>query len=125
MDGTRRRRMVRMAPVLAVGMLGILIAAPNAAGQAAIDQYIPKGDPAGTGGGGSIATPYGTQGPAAPAVKAIKQDTGSGSGSGGTLPLTDYPSTPWLWIILALLVVGGLSRVAFKEMKRRGVLGTS
>ena len=46
------------ASILAIGALVILVAAPSAAGQAALDQYIPKGNPAGGDkGGGSLDNP--------------------------------------------------------------------
>jgi hypothetical protein len=100
-----------MAPLAAVGVIGILIAAPTASGQAAIDQYIPAGDPgngAGHGAGGvDSLLPPGTQGNHTPSA-----DPGPGSETGGELPFTGYPVTPFIWIVVAVLAAGALVRVA-------------
>jgi hypothetical protein len=104
----------------------ILVAAPNAAGQAALDQYIPKGNPAGGDkGGGSLDNPVI---PPAPnggerAHKRIS-DIGPGTDKGGKLPLTDYPGTPFLWIVIAVLVAAALIRIGIELKKRRGALTT-
>jgi hypothetical protein len=125
MYGMWRRHWKRMAPVLAIGLLGILVVAPNAAGQAALKQYVPVGNPAGGNGrsGGSLANPIATQ-PPAPGAKSIASQE-KGSAKGGTLPLTSYPGTPWLWIILAILVAAALLRGGFYMLKRRGLVGTT
>jgi hypothetical protein len=49
----------------------------------------------------------------------------SGSDKGGRLPLAGYPGTPFVWIVLAILVAGALIRIAVSVKKRTGVLGTS
>ena len=117
--------MGRLAAVIAVGLLGILVAAPSAAGQAALKQYIPQGNPAGgPGGGRTLASPYPAQGPSGSTKAAIPKPE-TGSEKGGHLPLTDYPGTPWLWIILAILVAGALARVGLSVVKRRRALGPS
>jgi hypothetical protein len=113
-----------MAPIAAVGLLGILIAAPSASGQAAIDQYVPQGNPAGESGGaiGSADTlgPGGTGG-----GHAVAGNVREGTGSGGDLPFTDYPVTPFVWIVLALLLTGALVRVTAPLLGRRGARGTA
>jgi hypothetical protein len=98
--------------------------APNAAGQAALKQYVPEGNPAGGSGrpGGTLANPISQ--PPGPGVKQIAS-TDKGSSKGGTLPLTDYPGTPWLWIILAILVAAALIRGGIHVLKRRGIEGTT
>jgi hypothetical protein len=126
MKGTWTRDLLRMAPILVAGLLGILIAAPSAAGQAAIDQYVPKGDPAGgSGGAGTLDSPISTPSPAGTSSHKAKADQGKGSGEGGRLPVTDYPGTPFLWILLALLVAGALVRFGTSLKKRRGIWTTS
>src|SRR6266545_6110750 len=103
MKHTGTRDLLRMAPILAIGLLGILIAAPGAFGQAALEQYVPEGNPAGgPHGGGTLDNPY----PAPPANAAphkVVSDTDLGSEKGGRLPVTDYPGTPFLWIVIAVL----------------------
>src|SRR3954447_2939610 len=126
MKGTWTRSLGRFTPVLAIGLLGILVAAPNASAQAALDQYIPQGNPAGgSHGAGSLASPITSQSPSGGAGHKVAPDTGSGSEKGGRLPVTDYPSTPFIWIVIAVLVACVLVRVAASEMKRRGIWGTS
>jgi hypothetical protein len=122
MHGTWRRHLGRKWPVFAIGLLGILVVAPNAAGQAALKQYVPQGNPAGgTGGGHTLASPFPSPGPGT--SKPIADDPGPGSDAGGRLPL-GYPGTPWLWIILLILVAGGLIRGGTYVLKRRGLLST-
>jgi hypothetical protein len=125
MYGTWRRHWGRIATVLAIGMLGILVVAPNASGQAALKQYVPQGNPAGGSdrAGGSLA-PIVREGPTGTG-KPIASDPGPGSDEGGRLPLTDYPGTPWLWIVMAILVAGALIRGGFYVLKRRGLLSTT
>jgi hypothetical protein len=113
-----------MAPVAAIGLIGILVAAPSASGQAAIDQYVPQGNPAGGSGGasgslGSPATPTGGT-----ESHAVAADSGPGSSKGGELPFTGYPATPFVWIVLAVLLVGALVRVTAPMLGRRGARGT-
>jgi hypothetical protein len=128
MGSTLRRGTARSAPILAIGLLGILVAAPSASGQAAVDQYIPKGDPAGGSGGagGSLDNPIITPsgGSTKSAAHKVASDLGSGTDKGGRLPGTSYPSTPWLWIVIAVLVAGALIRITTSLTKRRGIWGT-
>src|SRR5919197_4713777 len=113
------RPSARTAAILAIGLLGILVAAPNAAGQAAIKQYTPIGNPAGGNrdAGGTLATPVPPS--STPAVQKAPVDRGSGTGKGGRLPGIDYPSTPWLWILIALLLAAAVVRIAI-VFGRRG-----
>jgi hypothetical protein len=109
-----------MAPIAAVAVIGILIAAPTASGQAAIDQYVPAGDPgngAGQGAGGVTESllPSGPGG-----TKTPSPDPGAGSQVGGDLPFTGYPVTPFIWVVLAVLLLGALVRVAAPLLGRRG-----
>ncbi len=115
-----------MAPVMAVGLIGILVAAPTASGQAAVDQYTPIGSPAG-GSGGAVSGPSDTLGPAGAQIghRHIAARPQESSSSGGSLPFTDYPVTPFVWIVLAVLIAGALVRVAAPVLGRRGVRGTS
>jgi hypothetical protein len=117
--GTWTRPSMRLAPILAVGLLGILIAAPSAAGQAAIKQYTPNGNPAGGDGraGGTLATPIPPS--SSTGAKKVSSDTGSGTDKGGTLPGSDYPSTPWLWIVIAVLIAAALVRVGTEVVGRK------
>jgi hypothetical protein len=111
----------RLASILAVGAVVILVAAPSASAQAALDQYVPNGNPAGgSKGGGSLDSPVTPQGPAGRGAHKVALNFGSGTDKGGKLPLTDYPSTPFLWIVLAILVAAALIRVAVEVKKRRG-----
>jgi hypothetical protein len=115
-----------MAPIMAVAVVGTLVVAPNASGQAAVDQYTPQGSPAG-GSGGGLSASSDTLGPGGAQIghRHIAADPGKGSSSGGSLPLTDYPVTPFVWIVLGVLVAGGLVRVAAPVLARRGVRGTT
>ncbi|HEX3562678.1 MAG TPA: hypothetical protein VHU24_07550 [Solirubrobacterales bacterium] len=117
----------RSAPILAIGLVGILVAAPSASGQSAVDQYLPEGNPAGGSGGagGTLANPVITSGGNAPRANKVAAYVGPSTDKGGRLPGTDYPSTPFLWIVLAILVAGALIRITTSLMKRRGIWGTS
>jgi hypothetical protein len=122
MYGTWRRGLLKLAPIAAIGLLGILVAAPSASGQAAIDQYVPQGNPAG-GSGGAIA-PSDSLGPSGTGGShAIAADTGRGSAKGGDLPFTGYPVTSFIWIVLALLLTGALVRVTAPLLGRRRASG--
>jgi hypothetical protein len=113
-----------MAPVSAIGLLGILIAAPSASGQAAIDEYIPQGNPAGGSGGASIGPSNSALGPGgAGPTHQIAAKPDSGSRSGGKLPFTGYPVTPFVWVVIAALLAGALVRVAAPVLDRGGAKG--
>jgi hypothetical protein len=120
-------------PGAVIGLIGILILAPNASGQAAIDQYIPQGDPAGGSGGAQAGQavpgvpsdrlgPRGAQ--VGPRSIAAKPD---GSSSGRTVPLTDDSASSfvWIWIVLAALATGVLVRIAAPMLRRRRARGAS
>jgi hypothetical protein len=127
MVGTWRKHLViRMTPTVAIGLLGILFAAPSASGQAAIDQYIPQGNPAaGSGGTGTaVGDPLDTLGPGGTGGGAIAVDGESGSKTGASVPLTNYPGTPFVWIVVAVLLAGALVRVAAPMIERRGMRGS-
>lgn len=126
MRGTWRTVSLRMAPIMAVCLVGILFAAPGASGQAAVDQYVPQGGPGG-GSGGAASGPSDTLGPAGAQIghRKIAAKPADGSSSGGSLPFTDYPVTPFVWIVLAVLVAGALVRITAPVLGRRGVRGTS
>jgi hypothetical protein len=121
MDGIWRMDSLRIGQVMAIGLLGILVAAPSASGQAAIDQYVPQANPAG-GSVGSARGPTDTLGPGGAQVGLHKITTkrAEGSANGGKLPGTDYPVTPFVWVVLAALAVGVLVRVAAPMLGRRG-----
>jgi hypothetical protein len=127
MKGTWVRKMGRLTPILAIGLVVILAAAPSASGQAALDQYVPQGNPAGgSKGAGSLADPITPRTPSSGrSGHKVKSDLGSGTEQGGRLPVTDYPSTPFLWIVIAILVAAVLVRAAFALRKRMGALGTT
>jgi hypothetical protein len=124
--GTWMRKMGRLAPILVIGLVGILVAAPSASGQAALDQYVPQGNPAGgTEGAGSLLNPLTSQSPHGRSGLKVKSNPDSGTEKGGRLPVTDYPSTSFLWIVIAILGAAVLIRVAFALKKRMGALGTT
>jgi hypothetical protein len=118
--------LLKMAPIMAIGLVGILVAAPSASGQAAVEQYTPNADPAG-GSGGAVSAPSDTLGPHGGQIghHEIAAKPGLGSSKGGSLPFTDYPVTPFVWIVLAVLIAGALVRVTAPLLGRRGVRGTS
>jgi hypothetical protein len=121
MLGMWRRATGRAAPIIAIAAAVILVAAPSASGQAALDQYIPKGNPAGGNkGGGSLDSPVAPQAPDGRSALKLASYGGSGTDKGGKLPLTDYPSTPFIWIVLAVLVAAALIRIAVAVKTRRG-----
>jgi hypothetical protein len=122
MVGTWKRGFGRLASILAIGAVVILVAAPLASGQSALDQYVPTGNPAGGNkGGGSLDSPVVPQAPGEKsAAHKLRFDTGTGTDKGGKLPLTDYPSTPFIWIVVAILVAGALIRIAVAVRNRRG-----
>ena len=118
------------SPVLAIGLIGILIAAPNASGQAAVEQYIPHGDPAGGSGGAQTGqavpgVPSDTLGPGGAQIgpRSIAAKPEHGSSSGGSVPLTSDPGTPFVWIVLAVLATGVLLRIAAPVLTRRRARG--
>ena len=107
----------KIAGLLAIGLMGAMIVAPHANGQAAIDQYQQPTVPGGTGGvvgGGGSQNADGTNGAG---VGAVAGETGSGSG-GGSLPFTGYPVTAIVLIALALLCAGVLVRWATQAVRR-------
>jgi hypothetical protein len=121
-----RRSLIKLAPIWAGGLLVILIAAPSASAQAALDQYVPSAKPAAKS-EGTAATTGGqvdTLGPGGTGSPAVAVDSDSGSDRGGTLPLADYPGTPFVWIIIAILLAAALVRVAAPVIERRGIRGS-
>jgi hypothetical protein len=126
MRGTWKRFNGRFALILAIGAVVILVVAPTASGQAAFDQYVPKGNPAGGNkGGGSLDSPFAPRGTNGGGATKVAPDAGPGTDKGGKLPLTDYPSTPFVWIVIAILAAAALIRIAVAVKKRTGALGTS
>ena len=127
MMGTWKRVLGRFAPIVAIGAVVILVAAPSASGQSALDQYVPKGNPAGGDrGAGSLDGPVVPQAPNGGGGHKLTSNVGSGTDKGGRLPVTDYPSTPFIWIVIAVLVGAALIRIAVEVKKRRGTaLSTS
>ena len=124
------RHLLKIAPIAAVALVGILIAAPSASGQAAVDEYAVSPNPIGGAGGVAGATEgsntkgtktQGTQGTGGSG--SVAAQTGSGSSGGGNLPFTGYPITPLVWIVLGALVGGVLMRVAAARLMRRGARG--
>src|SRR5215210_1486486 len=117
-----------VAAVGSVVLLGILIAAPSALGQAAVDQYVPAPGPDGTTAGpggtpggtgvGAAGSPVAQSGAkdgagepkSAKATKAkreqptvVSKPTSDGTGGGVGLPGDGYPVTPFVLIAVALL----------------------
>jgi hypothetical protein len=120
------------ATIMAVGLVGMLVAAPTASGQAAVDQYEPSSNPAGgtagvTGTGGTAGTvAHGSKKPHVEGTTAGQTGAGQatagsdgGSSSGGSLPFTGYPMTALLWVVLGLLVAGLLLRLTVSMLERR------
>ena len=88
-----------------VTVLGILIAAPTAIGQdAAVDQYVPKLEPAATGGSSS------------PTAQVASDPGSDRDAGGGSLPFTGFPLTSFVLavggLLLGALAVRTLSLVA-------------
>jgi hypothetical protein len=116
--GLGKKALTRVAVVLAISLVGILIAAPGASAQGAIDEYIPQANPAGGTGGQSAGS--GSSSESSKASLGAEGAIGghgsvaaeSGSGSGGNLPFTGYPVTPIVWIVAALLIAGLLVRLS-------------
>jgi hypothetical protein len=129
MDGTWRGGLLKTAPIMAVAVVGTLVVAPNALGQAAVDQYIPQGHQGGPAGGsgGGLSASSDTLGPGGSQIghRHIAAKPGEGTSSGGSLPFTDYPVTPFVWIVLGLLLAGALVRATAPVLGRRGVRGTT
>jgi hypothetical protein len=120
------RGSLKMAPILGIGLLTMLIAAPGAAGQAALEQYVPRGNPAGgSHGAGTLDSPVSPRAIRTSGAHKLVSNREVGTDKGGRLPITDYPSTPFLWILIAILVAGALIRLGTSLMKRRGIWGTS
>src|SRR5882757_2302297 len=127
------RHLLKIAPIAAVALVGILTAAPSAWGQAAVDEYAISPNP--IGGAGGVAGVAGvTEGSNTKGTKtqgtqgtggsgSVAAQTGSGSSGGGNLPFTGYPITPLVWIVLGALVGGVLMRVAAARLMRRGARG--
>jgi hypothetical protein len=133
----RRTTWGRVALIATIGLLGILVPAPGAFGQAAIDQYIPSGDPSGDPGdsakggssGGSGPTGFGATGSGAGGAPLSPQGAGiregvshrasSGSTAGVNVPATDYPVTPFIAIVAVLLGAGLVARLIVWPLGRR------
>jgi hypothetical protein len=117
---------------MAACALGILVPAPAALGQAAIDQYIPSADP--TDSGKNAADPRAVNGQPAPGADgstgkdgkgdrtsaAAAQGGGdSGSSGGGDVPGTDFPLTPAAVAAGVVLALGLLGALVFTAVQRR------
>jgi hypothetical protein len=90
-----RAAAVRLAAIASATVLAILILTPAAnAQQPASDQYV-----AGTTAGEATA--------------------GTGTGSGGELPFTDYPLTPLVALVGLLLIAGIAARLVVPALDRR------
>jgi hypothetical protein len=105
-------------------LFGILVVAPGAHGQAAVDQYVPAPEPRET----SSAPPAGEPGPpgaitpgGAREAKGIEiTATSDGSGGGVELPVSDgYPVTPFVVLIVILLACGIVARLVLGGMRRK------
>ena len=122
MHGSWRRFLPRLAVVAGIGLLGILVTAASASGQAAVEQYIPSADPTGnsgpSAGGGGGALDFS----AATGQQPVAAETDSGTARGGSLPLTDYPSTPFVWAVILLVGAGLIARIVTPVLHRRGLL---
>jgi hypothetical protein len=112
----------KMAPIMTIALLGILVAAPAASGQAALDQYVPRGNPAGESGGGPRSD---TLGPLTSPSNAGPTDKSPGDASAKGGSFAGYPLTPFVWIVLALLVAGALARVAATRIGQKGTPETT
>jgi hypothetical protein len=129
MDGRWTRGLRRrVAPILAVCLVGTLFAAPSASGQAAVDQYVPDPGTGGVAGATGGAKAQGTKNQGTHGTRgngSVATQPGSGSSSGGNLPFTGYPLTPFVWFVLVALVAGVLMRVARTRLMRRGARGAT
>jgi hypothetical protein len=108
--------------VLVLASGGMLVGTTNALGQAAIQQYIPSADPADRHESGSSASPTAAGeilGPGGGGIREVASTDDSGSASGGSLPLANYPSTPFVTIIAVILAIGLVVRVVAPAVARR------
>jgi hypothetical protein len=123
-----------MIAAVGVALIGILVVAPSAPGQAAIDQYLPSADPSGqhanqsdpgtplpggqapkVGSSGGPGSSLGPQGAGLPNLATARD---SGSAAGGHVPGTDYPVTPFVIVIAAAVAIGALARFGPKLIRR-------
>ncbi len=110
--------------LISLAVLGILVAAPAAYGQA-VDQYTPQS------GVGGVASPVldqagviasGGEGDAADGnagTAGANAANEAGEGGGGKLPFTGYPLTPIVVLIALLLAAGVALRFAVPALDRR------
>jgi hypothetical protein len=124
MRGTWRRHLLKLAPIAAIALLGILVTAPGASGQAAVDQYVPQSGVQGATGKGS-SKPSNHSKTAGTQNGSVAANSTGGTSSGGNLPFTGYPMTPLVWIALAVLVAGALVRITVSVLTRRGLRSSS
>ena len=112
----------RAAILLVAGLLGALIAAPAVRGQAAVDQYVPAlepgkrkqaGTPPSAAGGGGIQPAIPTETPTG--AQSVK--TSDGESGGGTLPGSDFPLTPFVLLVILLLLLGVIARLVWPRLR--------
>jgi hypothetical protein len=112
----------RAAVAAALALGAILAPTPAAWGQAAGDQYLPSLDPGGTTGGPADPTGAAPLVPVRKDVSPSKQltpPTHEGTASGGSIPGSDYPISPFVAIVAALLLAGIAIGVLGPVLKRR------
>ena len=120
---TRKGALCGMATA---ALVGILVAAPSAHAQAAVDQYVPAPEPRGT---SSVPPPAGETG--APAsipesastgkkAEVVVKPASDGSDDGIELPISDgYPVTPFVVIVALLLAAALVARLIVTWNRRR------
>jgi LPXTG-motif cell wall-anchored protein len=122
--GGAHNRGGRAAVLCAAALFAAMLVAPMPAlGQAALDQYIPRAGPEGTTGsapseGGGVGAISGDPTREANAEKAASKPVDDGA-AGGSIPVVDYPSTPFLSILAAALGTALLLGLALFVIRRR------
>jgi hypothetical protein len=130
---TAKTKAGRWPVVALLAVAGILMAAPHASAQSAVDQYVPQiengggsgagsGSSSGGGSGGGTGTAAGAadqaKGGNPPAELATAESTDDGDDGGGTLPGSDFPLTGFVAALVAILVLGLLIRLAWPAIGR-------
>lgn len=118
--GEITRQTTRTALLACVAVLGILVVAPAAHGQA-VDQYSALSAPSPVIDQAGVIASGGTggQGDVGGATTGGSAADEAGEGAGGKLPFTGYPLTPLLLLIAILLAAGIALRLAAPALDRR------
>jgi len=120
----RSTRTRALSGLATAALLGILVVAPGAYGQAAVDQYVPALGPPGT----SSEPPAGESQPSGSGLSesgegkaaVVAKPASDGSSGGVEIPVSDgYPVPPFVVLVALLLACGIAARLIMAGMRRK------